>query len=552
MQRAADWKGGLPAQPILTYRMPADADLPRTPHLGSRFRRRAAPPPRSRPGLPRRHRHHPELLHRGGTGRLPSRRRRLRRQRHVLLWRQRLHHRHRHEGHQRPHDHRRRRRGHDQRRQQRAGVHGGLGIAFTLQNLTIADGRDAGSGGGIANDGTTTATHCTFSGNTGGAGGALYNTGTLTLTDSTLTGNGTTAGGNGGAIYSNGTLTVSRGTIRGNTAAGGGNGGGIYNMNTLTIANSTIAGNGAPAGDGGGLYHDSDDGTVVNSTISGNSAGIDGANVFLNGEATFTNTIVAGTPGANCNISFPPNDGGHNIDDGATCRFTGSGCSDASGTSFCDTNRLLDPAGPANNGGPTQTIALLAGSPAIDHGDPDACADALVGGVDQRGVSRPAGQCDVGAFEVGALPTTTTVTTTTTSTTTTSTTMSTTTSTTSTSTVPGSCDAPPAPTFVSIDCRLDALIAQVQAATDLGRTQHSMLASLTKARERKVSAEGLAATKKKQGTHRLKAAIRKMTSFGFRVRSLVARHLVPAATRQSLESQGTSIRTDMKTLLRTL
>jgi hypothetical protein len=423
------------------------------------------------------------------------------------------------------------------------------GIAFTLQNLTIADGR-AGSGGGIANDGTTTATHCTFSGNgttAGGNGGALYNTGTLTLTDSTLSGNGTTGGGNGGAIYSTGTLTVSRCTIRGNTAAGGGNGGGIYNTGTLTIANSTIAGNGATTGDGGGLYHNSDEGTVVNCTISGNSAGIDGANVFLNGDATFTNTIVAGTPGANCN-DFSPSDGGHNIDDGATCRFTGSGCSDTSGTSFCDTNPLLASAEPANNGGPTQTIALLVGSPAIDHGDPDACAAAPVDGVDQRGVSRPAGQCDVGAFEGEVLPTTTTVTTTTTTTATTSTT----TLTTTTSTVPGSCEAPPAPTFVSIDCRLDALIAQVQAATDLGRTQHSMLASLTKARDQKVSAEGLPAAKKKQAKHRLKAAIRKMTSFGFRVRSLVARHLVPAATRQSLESQGTSIRTDMKTLLQTL
>jgi predicted deacetylase len=92
----------------------------------------------------------------------------------------------------------------------------------------------------------------------------------------------------------------------------------------------------------------------------------------------------------------------------------------------------------------------------------------------------------------------------------------------------------------------------VQAATDLGRTQHSMLGSLTKARDRKVSAEGLAATNKKQAKHRLKAAIRKMTSFGFRVRWLVARHLVPAATRQALESQGTSIQTDMNTLLRTL
>jgi hypothetical protein len=125
-----------------------------------------------------------------------------------------------------------------------------------------------------------------------------------------------------------------------------------------------------------------------------------------------------------------------------------------------------------------------------------------------------------------------------TSTPTTTATTSTTTLTTTTSTVPGSCDAPPRPTFVSIDCRLDALIKQVRAATDLGRTQHSMLASLTKARDQKVSAEGLPAAKKKQAKHRLTAAIRKMTSFGFRVRSLVARHLVPAATRQSLELQA--------------
>src|SRR5262249_56839588 len=109
------------------------------------------------------------------------------------------------------------------------------------------------------------------------------------------------------------------------------------------------------------------DGTVVNCTFSGNSAGIDGANVFMNGDATFTNTIVAGSSDANCNIGFAPNDGGHNIDDGTTCRFSGSGCSDTSGTSFCDTNPLLDPAGPANNDGPPGTIALLAATPASDH-----------------------------------------------------------------------------------------------------------------------------------------------------------------------------------------
>ena len=50
---------------------------------------------------------------------------------------------------------------------------------------------------------------------------------------------------------------------------------------------------------------------------------------------------------------------------------------------------LLDPAGLKDNGGPTQTIALLPGSPAINAGDPDVCANPPVNGVDQRGYARP-------------------------------------------------------------------------------------------------------------------------------------------------------------------
>jgi hypothetical protein len=63
--------------------------------------------------------------------------------------------------------------------------------------------------------------------------------------------------------------------------------------------------------------------------------------------------------------------------------------------------------GLAANGGPTETVALLPGSPAIDAGDPAGCTNALEEplAVDQRGVTRPQGaRCDIGAYELVQLP----------------------------------------------------------------------------------------------------------------------------------------------------
>ena len=99
-------------------------------------------------------------------------------------------------------------------------------------------------------------------------------------------------------------------------------------------------------------------------------------------------------------------DGGHNIDDGTTCGFTGAGCATPTGTSFCNTNPQLDLAGLASNGGPTQTIALEAGSPAINAGDETVCAAPPVNNLDQRGVVRPgagATNCSIGAYEFNAV-----------------------------------------------------------------------------------------------------------------------------------------------------
>jgi hypothetical protein len=80
---------------------------------------------------------------------------------------------------------------------------------------------------------------------------------------------------------------------------------------------------------------------------------------------------------------------GHNLESGSTCGFTAT-------DDITNINPLLGLL--QDNGGPTLTLALLAGSPAIDKGDNNFCP-----ATDQRGYSRPYGiACDIGAYEFGA------------------------------------------------------------------------------------------------------------------------------------------------------
>ena len=78
-------------------------------------------------------------------------------------------------------------------------------------------------------------------------------------------------------------------------------------------------------------------------------------------------------------------DEGYNLADDATCEFGATG-------DRVVADARLAPLG--DNGGPTRTHALLAGSPAIDGGDPSRCLPR-----DQRLIDRPGGACDIGAFE---------------------------------------------------------------------------------------------------------------------------------------------------------
>jgi Right handed beta helix region len=235
----------------------------------------------------------------------------------------------------------------------------------------------------------------------------------------------------GGAIYEDLTnLEIENCTFIDNTAggaAGAGAGGAIFmNSGTVTIINSTFANNTAQSGptgmpepgDGGAIFNDTGTLTTTNTTFSGNDAGagavISMLSVFMHPAITsLRSTLLANSKGGggNCDTSFGTvTDDGYNISDDGSCGFTMA----PSGTSINNSTTLhLDPAGLANNGGPTQTIALEPNSQAIDFIPVAECTDQssptpLPVTTDQRGLPRPdPGNplfCDAGAFELQTMP----------------------------------------------------------------------------------------------------------------------------------------------------
>jgi cysteine-rich repeat protein/predicted outer membrane repeat protein len=272
------------------------------------------------------------------------------------------------------------------------------GVSFVVQNLTIADGRSA-MGGGIRNvGGLVTVTDSTLAGNHAGSGGGIHNAGTLTISNSTFSANSADSG-NGGAIYkSDGTLTVSDSTFSGNSASD--SGGGVYSRYGEHCERwHQFCGRGGCVRVCDEYIFVDENVTLFNSTFSGNSASAGGAifNVPWSKYPTYSairlqNNVVADSPsGGNCA-------GGDIIDNGHNLQWPGTDC----GETIRSLAPLLDPAGLQDNGGLTQTIALLADSPAIDAGDPEVCANAPVDGLDQRGYVRPGTgytSCSIGAFE---------------------------------------------------------------------------------------------------------------------------------------------------------
>src|SRR5262245_23965695 len=259
---------------------------------------------------------------------------------------------------------------------------------------------------------TTTISGVTITGGAGvNQGGGILAFGNLTVTNAAVVGNRADAAldnNQGGGIFSNGVMTLSGVTISGNVARGLDNpqGGGVFDNgapgNTLT--NVTITGNdvtGTSVGgfpQGGGIFINSDtNGTTLrNVTIAGNTltGTTQGAGIFINSDYTIANSIVFGNRAnggvvSNCGVNSIVHSLGNNLEEGTDCSLTAAG-------DRHNSNPLLGPL--QNNGGPTDTLALLAGSPAIDGGLASQCP-----ATDQRGTARPQGAaCDIGAFEAGA------------------------------------------------------------------------------------------------------------------------------------------------------
>jgi hypothetical protein len=279
-----------------------------------------------------------------------------------------------------------------------------------ISSITLANGfalEYPNGGGAILNAGELTLNGVVVTGNnTWGfpaKGGGIHNLGTMTVNYSSIANNvalepGEDTDALGGGIFNEGSMLVQHSTIAGNRADAAVNnsqGGGIYNRGLLTIRNSSVVGNEAVDNNwiywGGGIYNEFPATlSIFHSTIALNSAEF-GGGVF--GEIhEMRNTIVAKNTAGDLSSNILTS--GYNLIGKST------GGSGYAPTDILDVDPLLSPL--QNNGGPTQTMALLPGSPAINAGDPNPVDPPEW---DQRGPGFPRivnGRIDIGAFEVQA------------------------------------------------------------------------------------------------------------------------------------------------------
>jgi len=279
--------------------------------------------------------------------------------------------------------------------------------AMSISGVTLTGGLEV-NGGAIWNAGSVTITNSTISNNGAtnrGGGVYLFGVGAVTVVDSTFSGN--TAGVSGGGIHGSFDDGFTKVNLSGSTFAencagtrtGGvctptGAGGGIYFYGagdplSFSITNSTFYNNFASPG-GGLHYSNASVGAVVSTTFSNSS--VHSEDNGLGSQLTLRNSILSG-----CTLSNVGGivNGGFNIDTGTSCQFS------SANNSLSSTDPMLGPL--QNNGGPTHTMALLPGSPAIDHGS----AFGLT--TDQRGNVRPINiqsianaddGSDIGAYEM--------------------------------------------------------------------------------------------------------------------------------------------------------
>jgi len=318
-------------------------------------------------------------------------------------------------------------------------VHGGKGADFYLGGG--AGGAALGcaiyaSTGPVTISGSTIS-GCEATGGEGGAGpcgfdwqagtggsarGALWiadNVGSAVITSSTFSGNSANPGlggyhygcdrpsgsATGAAIANFGVATViDASTFVNNSAV---NGGAIENWKTLTVTNSTLANNSGSAG--AGIFNNPGATLVVsNSTLAGNVASLSGGGIENTGTLYLLSTIVSANTapiGADIHGVGPGNHSlGYNLIGNATSSGLAATTGDQFGTAITPIDAKFSPAGLANNGGPTQTIAVQPISPARNAGNCAGNANPAIAAitVDQRDRLRGA-QCTIGAYDLDSI-----------------------------------------------------------------------------------------------------------------------------------------------------
>ena len=301
--------------------------------------------------------------------------------------------------------------------------HGGNGTdTLTINDLTLANGYNHSGGGGCiysasnihVNSSAVTGCKAYASASSLTSGGALLAKGEITVVDSNIYSNvakaDSTSYSEGGGINAYAVHLVSSSVTRNSAEDGGGvfarafesenstisynyarNNGGIFAGKALLIVNSTISGNGASSGQGG--VNANETAAIYNSTIAFNTAGFGIAGLRARSLYLQSSIVARNTVGMTLSDlgTFST----------AAVRFTGARNLIMSHQSnitvpddtVIDDPQLLRPF--RDNGGPTLTLALLPGSPAIDHG-----ANFTRQPFDQRGVPRVIGSsADIGAFE---------------------------------------------------------------------------------------------------------------------------------------------------------
>jgi hypothetical protein len=235
---------------------------------------------------------------------------------------------------------------------------------FTANDTVFTYNVGANWGGAVVNRGNAMVNRCSFMHNDARIGGAAIFTdtgATLVVHDSAFLSNESGFGepGSGGALLNWGTATVNNSTFNGNISANNGTGGAMENkQGTLTVNNSTLSGNIATSGSGISNY----------------------------GTTTVRRTILDGSCVGDAMVSA-----GDNMSSAGSCLAASVALNDSPNIDL-----RLDALG--DNGGPTLTVALLPGSPAIDAVIVNAAG---CSGSDQRGVARPMGvRCDIGAYEL--------------------------------------------------------------------------------------------------------------------------------------------------------